>query len=100
MQTPGDNTFLPVCDYDLAATLTSDEVAAFERYNAAYGERFGFPFVICARVNRKDAILAAFPKRLENSREQEIAAALAEIDKIAALRMNDAIWEDEPTHGR
>jgi OHCU decarboxylase len=74
--------------------LTSDEIAAFERHNAAYRERFGFPFVICARENRKDAILAAFPKRLANSREQEIAAALAEIDKIARLRMNDAIWED------
>jgi OHCU decarboxylase len=73
--------------------LTNDEIAAFERHNAAYRERFGFPFVICARENRKDAILAAFPKRLANSREQEIATALAEIDKIARLRMNDAIWE-------
>lgn len=74
--------------------LSDDEAAAFERHNAAYRERFGFPFVICARENRKDAILAAFPKRLANSREQEIATALAEIDKIARLRMNDAIWED------
>lgn len=74
--------------------LSTDEVAAFERYNAEYRERFGFPFVICARENRKDAILAAFPKRLANLREQEIATALVEIDKIARLRMNDAIWED------
>jgi 2-oxo-4-hydroxy-4-carboxy-5-ureidoimidazoline decarboxylase len=74
-------------------SLSNEEIAAFERYNAAYCERFGFPFVICARESRKDAILAAFPKRLANSREQEIAAALAEIDKIARLRMNDAIWE-------
>jgi OHCU decarboxylase len=74
--------------------LRDDEIVAFERHNVAYRERFGFPFVICARDNRKDAILAAFPKRLANSREQEIAAALAEIDKIARLRMNDAIWED------
>ena len=74
--------------------LTEEEVAAFERFNAAYRERFGFPFVICARENRKDAILAAFPRRMENSREQEVAAALAEIDKIARLRLNDAIWEE------
>jgi allantoate deiminase len=73
--------------------LSPEEVTAFERHNAAYRERFGFPFVICARENRKDAILAAFPKRLQNAREQEIATALAEIDKIARLRMNDAIWE-------
>ena len=51
--------------------------------------------MICARENRKDAILAAFPQRLQNSREQEIATALAEIDKIARLRLNDAVWEDD-----
>jgi OHCU decarboxylase len=74
-------------------SLTRAEIAAFERHNAAYREQFGFPFVICARENRKDAILAAFPKRINNSREQEIATALGEIDKIARLRMDDAIWE-------
>jgi allantoate deiminase len=73
--------------------LTADEVETFERFNAAYRERFGFPFIVCARENKKDAILAAFPIRLGNSRDQEIATALAEIDKIARLRMNDAIWE-------
>jgi OHCU decarboxylase len=73
--------------------LSGDEISAFERYNAEYRERFGFPFIICARENRKDAILAAFPKRLQNTREQEIAAALAEIERIARLRMNDAVWE-------
>src|SRR4051794_35902636 len=75
-------------------SLSADEIAAFERHNTAYRERFGFPFVICARENRKDAILAAFPRRLQHSREQEVAAALAEIDKIARLRLNDAIWEN------
>ena len=75
------------------ASLTADEVAGFERYNAAYRDRFGFPFVICARENKKDAILAAFPRRLENSRDQEIATALEEIYKIARLRLADAIWE-------
>jgi allantoate deiminase len=73
--------------------LTPDEVTNFERYNAAYRERFGFPFVICARENKKEAILAAFPMRLQNSRGQEIETALAEIYKIAALRLADAVWE-------
>jgi allantoate deiminase len=74
--------------------LSENEIAAFERFNKSYREKFGFPFVICARQNRKEAILAAFPNRLENSREQEIAAALDEIYKIAQLRMVDAISED------
>jgi OHCU decarboxylase len=73
--------------------LSADEVAAFERHNADYRAKFGFPFVVCARENKKEAILAAFPRRLANTKEQEIAAALAEIYKIAKLRLADAIWE-------
>ena len=39
-------------------SLTPDEIAEFGARNAAYTERFGFPFVICARENRKESILA------------------------------------------
>jgi len=74
-------------------SLSADEIAVFERHNAEYTGRFGFPFVICARQNRKQAILEAFPRRLAHSREEEIAAALAEIYKIARLRVADAIGE-------
>jgi len=73
--------------------LTDSEVAAFEQYNTAYREKFGFPFVICARENRKDAILAAFPARLAHDRDHEIATALQEIYRIARLRLADAIRE-------
>jgi OHCU decarboxylase len=73
--------------------LSDTEIADFERYNAAYREKFGFPFVICARENKKDAILAAFPVRLEHTRQQEINAALTEIGKIARLRLLDAVSE-------
>ena len=76
------------------AKLTESDAAAFDRYNVAYRERFAFPFVICARENKKDAILAAFPVRLANTREQEIATALGEIAKIARLRLFDAVSED------
>lgn len=73
--------------------LTSDEIAAFERFNRAYRDRFGFPFVICARENRKEAILAAFPVRLAHSAEEERIAALTEIARIGRLRLNDAVGE-------
>jgi OHCU decarboxylase len=76
------------------ATLTADEVRQFEEFNGAYRERFGFPFVICARENRKQAILTAFPIRLGNSRDEELRTALAEIYKIARLRMLDAVTEE------
>jgi OHCU decarboxylase len=71
--------------------LSAEEVALFQKHNAAYRERFGFPFVICARLNKKEAILAAFPTRLKNTRGQEIQTALAEIETIARLRLEDLI---------
>jgi 2-oxo-4-hydroxy-4-carboxy-5-ureidoimidazoline decarboxylase len=71
--------------------LSDAEIDAFDRHNSAYRAKFGLPFVICARENKKDAILAAFPARLANTREQEINAALAEIAKIARLRLVDRV---------
>ena len=71
--------------------LSSGEMAEFQRWNAAYRERFGFPFVICARLSDRRVILAALRARLENPPDREHAAALAEIDKIAWLRLQDAL---------
>src|SRR5689334_22557569 len=34
--------------------LSAVEVAQFQKYNAEYRDRFGFPFVICARQNKKE----------------------------------------------
>ncbi len=69
--------------------LSPQEVELFQTNNAAYKAKFGFPFVICARLNKKEAILNGFNVRLQNSREQEIQAALTEIFKIAELRLRD-----------
>jgi 2-oxo-4-hydroxy-4-carboxy-5-ureidoimidazoline decarboxylase len=71
--------------------LSAEEAALFDRYNQEYRERFGFPFVICARQNQKGAMLAGFERRLENSPEQETEAALGEIFKIAELRLRDVM---------
>src|SRR5204863_6595690 len=71
--------------------LSDSEIQQFEHYNAAYREKFGFPFVICARENKKEAILSDFPVRLAHSREQEIDKALEEVFKIARLRLFDAV---------
>jgi len=73
------------------SNISPEEVALFQKNNAAYQEKFGFPFVICARLNKKAAILTGFERRLKNSRTQEIQAALAEIFKIAELRLRDLI---------
>jgi 2-oxo-4-hydroxy-4-carboxy-5-ureidoimidazoline decarboxylase len=71
--------------------LDAGDIAHFDRYNTAYQARFGFPFVICARKNKKEAILRAFPERLAHDREMEIGIALEQIFQIAALRLADLV---------
>ena len=71
--------------------LSQAEIDLFQKQNAAYKEKFGFPFVICARLNKKEAILAGFERRLKDSQEEEIKTALEEIFKIAELRLRDLI---------
>jgi OHCU decarboxylase len=71
--------------------LTPDEYAAFTRINAAYRERFGFPFVVCVREHTKESILRVAAERLEHGRDEEIRVALGEIARIARLRLEDAL---------
>lgn len=71
--------------------LADDELAEFRRLNASYRDRFGFPFIICARLNAKEAILGAMRARLSNSPGDEFQTALGEIEKIARLRLNDLL---------
>ena len=59
--------------------------------NARYKNKFGFPFVVCARENKKQAIFTGIRARLENSRSKEVERALAEIVKIAYHRLNGMV---------
>jgi len=67
--------------------LSDAEFARFERLNAAYGQKFGFPFIICVRRHTRDSILAAFERRAANDVDAEFAAAIAEIGYITRLRL-------------
>jgi 2-oxo-4-hydroxy-4-carboxy-5-ureidoimidazoline decarboxylase len=71
--------------------LSDQEFARFERLNAAYRQRFGFPFVICARRHTRDSILDNFERRLANTPDAERATALEEIAHISRLRLSDAV---------
>ena len=73
--------------------LTTQEIAQFQQYNRDYQEKFDFPFIICARLNKKEAILAGFVSRLQNSHAQELETALGEVSKIAWLRLCDVVAE-------
>ena len=71
--------------------LSPAELAEFQQLNDAYRTRFGFPFIICARLSRRIAILAAMRSRLANAPEIEFQAALGEIEKISRLRLEDLL---------
>lgn len=73
--------------------LSPEEIAAFQSFNQTYRARFGFPFVICARENKKESILAGFSTRLLHTYDQEITLALGEVAKICALRLHDLVEE-------
>jgi 2-oxo-4-hydroxy-4-carboxy-5-ureidoimidazoline decarboxylase len=71
--------------------LSDDQFDRFTHYNTTYRERFGFPFIICARKTTQQGVLDAFETRLGNSRKEEIAEALRQIHDIAALRLEDLV---------
>jgi len=71
--------------------MSIETKTALVELNAAYLDRFGFPFVICARLNDADSILAAIRQRQDHSVETEMATALAEVDKIAELRLREIL---------
>ncbi len=71
--------------------LTLEEIETFRNFNARYREKFEFPFVICARLNKKEAMLSGFRSRLNHSRNAEIKIAINEIFKIARLRLHDLV---------
>ena len=75
--------------------LSPAEIATFTRLNQTYRDRFGFPFVICVRENKKESILAGFATRLHNSRHCEIETTLGEIAKICWFRLRDSVRAEE-----
>lgn len=75
---------------------TPEEFQRFQQANDAYREKFGFPFVMAVRNSNRHAILEAFESRLRNSQAQEFDKAIAEIHKIARLRLQK-IFEEQLT---
>ena len=77
-----------------AAGLDRLTRAQYERLTgltAAYRERFGFPFVVCAREHTADSIIAALERRIENQPDEEERTAVIEIAKIARRRLADLV---------
>ena len=83
---------------------TPDELATIARLNAAYRDRFGFPFMLAVRGSRGDglskaAIISIFERRLEHHPDFEFAEALRNVHRVAELRLDDR-FEAPPLLGR
>src|SRR5579862_8851978 len=71
--------------------VSADEFTAFHRLNDAYHAKFGIPFIVCVRRHGKESILRQFERRLRNDDASERNAALTEIFRIAALRLDQRV---------
>ena len=73
--------------------LSPAEHARFTELNAAYTEKFGFPFIIAVKGLTTDDILAAFEARIGNSVEVEFETAKTQVERIALLRLTALLPE-------
>jgi 2-oxo-4-hydroxy-4-carboxy-5-ureidoimidazoline decarboxylase len=82
--------------------LSEEEFARFQRLNDAYRAKFAMPFIICVRRHGKESILRQFERRLDNAEATERDAALAEICRVAALRLDQRVSAPDrlKVHGR
>ena len=68
-----------------------EEFAKLTELNRDYEQRFGFPFILAVRGKTRQGIIDNLDARIGNTREQEIAEALRQIERIAQLRLTDVI---------
>ena len=82
---------------------TPAELRRISELNVAYGDKFGFPFVLAVRGPRgnglsKTEIFAIFERRLLNHPHFELHECLRNIHRIVELRLNDK-FDVHPTLG-
>ena len=59
----------------------------FEKLNADYKKKYGFPFIIAVKGKNKDEILNNFRQRIQNNFEIEFNEAKNQVKKIASSRL-------------
>ena len=75
-------------------SIDESELDRLRALNTSYSEKFGFPFIICARLSSFVTIFESLQRRLQNSREEELAEAWRQIQKIAELRLADLVTDN------
>jgi 2-oxo-4-hydroxy-4-carboxy-5-ureidoimidazoline decarboxylase len=72
-------------------SLTATEFGELRKLNAAYGQKFGFPFLYAVKGSTKHDILRAIEARLSRTREDELNEALRQVYRIAKFRLDETI---------
>jgi N-carbamoyl-L-amino-acid hydrolase len=73
---------------------TTEEFEKIHALNAAYKQKFGWPFILAVRGPRglglnKHQIIASFERRLHGHQDFELAECLRNIHRIVEIRLND-----------
>lgn len=71
--------------------LSSDELERLRSLNAAYREKFGFPFLYAVKGSTTLDILNALERRLTSTREAEHREALRQVYRIARFRLEELL---------
>ena len=71
--------------------LTQAEFDRLQQLNAAYRDKFGFPFLLAVKGSTKDDVLDALSRRVDADVETEFAEALRQVARIAAFRLQDLV---------
>jgi 2-oxo-4-hydroxy-4-carboxy-5-ureidoimidazoline decarboxylase len=67
--------------------LTEEQYQNLIDWTGAYRRRYGFPFIYAVKGSTVDDIMCALVVRLKSTREEELAQALWEVDRIAWFRL-------------
>jgi len=70
--------------------LARDELERLRALNAAYREKFGFPFLYAVKGSTTHDILNAIERRLTSPRDAEQQEALRQVYRIARFRLEEA----------
>ncbi|CAN9506273.1 unnamed protein product [Ophioblennius macclurei] len=76
--------------------LSPGEAARMARLNDEYKKRFGFPFVICARMSDKSTILQQLSERRLHELQVERVRGIEEVKKICRVRLQSLVLSDAP----
>ena len=63
------------------------EFAALQLLNAAYNNKFGWPFILAVKQLDRATIIRTFSERLQGSADVEFAACLANVEQITRWRL-------------